>query len=200
MQAFESTTPRRLAARRIGALALFLAISASLALLAAGCGAGAKPPAVASIGRTDSTTTTAASPPSSGAGGQSYSNAMAYSECIRAHGLSDFPNPDSQGHLVVDVHPGSDLLPSSPQYQSANKACRHLLPNGGQQTQPQQEQDLAGFLKYARCMRSHGVPGFPDPTLTNGHASLIQKGSGIDQNSPQFQNAQQACQAFIPGG
>ena len=111
----------------------------------------------------------------------------------------DFPDPDSQGGLLVNIHPGSDLIPSSPQYQSANKACGHLLPGGGQEASAQQQQNLARFSKLARCMHSHGVPNFPDPTFSNGHASLTQKGGGIDQSSPQFRNAQQACQSLAPG-
>jgi hypothetical protein len=201
MQTRELTgSPRWLTARRIGALVLVLAIPACLALVAAGCGAGAKSPSVASIGTAGSTTRPVAPPPPSGSVGQSYGDASAYSQCMRGHGLPDFPDPNSQGRLLVNIHPGSDLSPSSAQYQSANKACHDLLPNGGQQTQAQEQQDLARLVKYAQCMRSYGIPSFPDPTRANGHASLIQKGSGIDQNSPQFQNAQQACRSLSPGG
>jgi hypothetical protein len=177
---------------------LFGTALAALTVLAAGCGGGAKSPSVASIGATGSTTTAAAPPPSSGASRQSYGDALAYSECMRANGLPDFPDPNGKGGLLVNVHPGSDLLPSSPQHQSANKACRHLLPDGGQETAAQEQQDFRRFLKYARCMRSHGIPNFPDPTLRNGGVSLT--GGGIDDRSPQFQKAQQACRSLAPGG
>jgi len=56
---------------------------------------------------------------------------------------------------------------------------------------PQQK----GLIAYASCMRSHGVPNFPDPS--NGTLLLPQ---GIDLSSPQFQAAQQACQTLLPGG
>jgi hypothetical protein len=119
---------------------------------------------------------------------------------MRAHGLPDFPDPNSQGRFLVNVHPGSDLSPSAPQYRSANKTCRHLLPDAGRETPSQERQELKVFLAYSRCMRSHGVSSFPDPTLVDGHAALIQKGGGGDQNSPEFQRAERACEPLSPGG
>ncbi len=56
----------------------------------------------------------------------------------------------------------------------------------------------ANALKFSACMRSHGVPGFPDP---NGQGAIaISSSMGIDPNSPQFQAAQQACAKELPGG
>jgi hypothetical protein len=51
-------------------------------------------------------------------------------------------------------------------------------------------------LAYAACMRSHGVPDFPDP---NANGS-IQLGSGIDPSSPTFASAQARCQKLLPRG
>jgi hypothetical protein len=45
-----------------------------------------------------------------------------YSQCMRAHGLPDFPDP-SAGGLSIQIHPGSDLNPRSPTFQSASKTC-----------------------------------------------------------------------------
>jgi hypothetical protein len=180
---------------------LVAAAVAGLTVLAAGCGAGTKAPSVASIGTPGSTTTAGARPPSHSAStGKSYGDEVVYSRCMRAHGLPNFPDPTGQGHLLVKAHSGGDLNPTSPQYQSANKACGDLLPNGGQGTSAQQRKDLVRFLQYAKCMRSHGIPNFPDPTLSDGGVSLILKGSGVDLNSPQFQSAQQACRSLSPGG
>lgn len=50
-------------------------------------------------------------------------------------------------------------------------------------------------LRYASCMRSHGVTNFPDPTA--GKAERIGQ-SGIDTNSPTFQAAATACQKYQP--
>ncbi len=49
---------------------------------------------------------------------------------------------------------------------------------------------------YAACMRSHGVPNFPDP---NGKGAFeYTPGSGIDPSSPKFQAASKACASLIP--
>lgn len=74
-------------------------------------------------------------------------------------------------------------------------------PGGGQPTgnnQEQQQYDQA--LAYAKCMRSHGVPNYPDPTRKNGGVEAgVGPNSGIDTNSPQFKAASQACEKLQPG-
>jgi hypothetical protein len=56
---------------------------------------------------------------------------------MRDHGITDFPDPNASGGLEIKGTPG-DLDPSSPQFQSAQKACKHLLPGRGKpQTQAQ---------------------------------------------------------------
>lgn len=54
------------------------------------------------------------------------------------------------------------------------------------------------LLKYAECMRSDGVPNFPDPSAGGGFEIPI--GSRIDRSSPVFKAAQAKCQKFLPGG
>ncbi|MFZ0042318.1 MAG: hypothetical protein WAK93_13490 [Solirubrobacteraceae bacterium] len=53
-------------------------------------------------------------------------------------------------------------------------------------------------LQYAKCMRSHGVPNFPDPGAQGG--IQLTPGSGVNPQSPAFQSAQQACAKLGPGG
>lgn len=50
-------------------------------------------------------------------------------------------------------------------------------------------------LAYAECMRSHGVPTFPDPSAGGGFVIP----AGIDSSSPAFQAAQTKCQKLMPG-
>jgi len=102
-------------------------------------------------------------------------SAVAYSACMRAHGVRNYPDPDSDGQLPKT---GPQLLGvSSSQYQAAQQACQRMLPTGGSPEQQEHQcmvnsdcppalvqQMMAGDLKLARCMRSHGVPNFPDPT------------------------------------
>ena len=121
---------------------------------------------------------------SSGAGGSASSpSAVAYSACMRSRGVPNYPDPDSSGQL-----PKGDAQQfgvSASQYQAAQPACRRLLPTGG--SLPQQEhqcmqdgdcsqalvqQMLTADRKLAECMRSHGLPNFPDPT-TDSHGPIF---------------------------
>lgn len=118
---------------------------------------------------------------------------LAYSDCMRAQGISNFPAPDSSGGIPKDrVVP----LVSSPRFQVAQSACQHLMPNGGlgpKETVQQTRMRLADALSFARCMRSHGVSRFPDPT-TNGDLSVeMVQAQGIDVHSPATLQAVWAC-------
>ena len=55
---------------------------------------------------------------------------LAFSACMRAHGVKDFPDP-SNGGLQIHVHPGSDLSPDNPTFQKAQQACQKDLPFKG---------------------------------------------------------------------
>ena len=55
---------------------------------------------------------------------------LAFSACMRAHGIKDFPDP-SNGGLRLSVHPGSDLDPNNPTFKSAQQACQKYMPFKG---------------------------------------------------------------------
>jgi hypothetical protein len=61
---------------------------------------------------------------------QALQNALKMSQCMRTHGITDFPDPQSQGggRVSISLHssPGSDLNPNDPAFQAAQKAC---MPN-----------------------------------------------------------------------
>jgi hypothetical protein len=133
----------------------------------------------------------------SSASSPSFVQELALARCMRSHGMPGFPDPSPSGGFSLT--PGT--LDSS-QLHSAYGACRHLLPGGGpslgqvqQQAQQAQQKALLVELKLARCMRSHGVPEFPDPTSSG----LNLNGSGINPQSPQFQAAMRACGHVVPG-
>ena len=185
-------------------LALLLAAAAApvaLAVLAAGCGGGSGSPGVAAIGST-TTTTTADEPAASGGPSTGTSKAgsgAAFSSCMRSHGVPNFPDPTSGGGITIDSSSGID--PDSPRFQSAQRACRHLLPGGGKPPTPAQQAKMqAQALRFSACMRAHGVPSFPDPDFSGGGVGIkIRGGSGIDPNSPVFRSAQRACAHVLPG-
>ena len=59
--------------------------------------------------------------------------ALAFSACMRAHGVKDFPDPDFTAggiHIQMKGGPGSDLNPNNPSFQRARAACQNFLPQG----------------------------------------------------------------------
>ena len=144
---------------------------AGIIVLAAACGGG--PPVGAGPGN----------------GQTPYQQALAYAHCMRAHGDPGFPDPSSQG---LFPHP------AGPQYQPASSACGHLLPSQPL-TAAQKQEHVRQALQFAACMRSHGYPNYPDPIVRNGGAAVGLGFGGIDQSSPRFHGAAQACRKFEPG-
>ena len=63
---------------------------------------------------------------------------------------------------------------------------------------------LAEAVAYAHCMRNHGVPDFPDPVTSPGGGIAFQRnggpGSDLNDHSPTFEAADQACRSLMPGG
>jgi hypothetical protein len=80
--------------------------------------------------------------------------------------------------------------------------CSHLLPNNGQPTAGQLAQMEAKALKFAQCMRSHGLADFPDPQTVNGGFGIILSRSAhsdLDPHNPRFQAAQAKCGGLMGG-
>jgi hypothetical protein len=49
------------------------------------------------------------------------------------------------------------------------------------------QQIRTDMTKFARCMRSHGVPNWPDPIVDNtGRGSFDTQTAGINTNAPQI--------------
>jgi hypothetical protein len=158
---------------------------AAVSLLAAACSGGSAP---------------ATAPPGSAGGNYVADNADAipYSQCMRAHGVPNFPDPGPNSPpgkpfgAATLAQAGVDL--NAPQVQAASTACAHLLPAP---SPAQQQQVLSLMLRFAVCMRAHGVPDFPDPSTTaNGGSSLGLTPGIVD--SPDFQPAEQACRSIAP--
>jgi hypothetical protein len=173
----------------------------AVGLLTAGvlvaCGGGSSDPGVASIG-----TSTSSSP---GPSGHGPTTPLEYARCMRAHGLPDFPDPDSDGNINLTATAGTD--PNSPQWKAATKACGQLPPPASSGNAQEQ---YALALKFAQCMRAHGQPlSDPQPpgsgpqvqSQNGGSANGAPSGQNgnLDPNSPQFKAAQEACQKVAPG-
>jgi hypothetical protein len=164
------------APRRTAAIAM-----AAVALLAVACGG---------------------SPGTSNGGGSTQahsltSQVLAFARCMRSHGVSSFPDPDSSGALPkTDV---ADLAVSNPEFPAARRACGHLLPNGGQPTRAQSQQAWNDMRDFAHCMRAHGVPSWPDPTETSpqDHRPFFNVPAGIDPDAPQITTRVNACRHVL---
>jgi hypothetical protein len=164
-----------------------------LTTLAAGCG-GQAGKGVASLGKKTSTTVaaggTATTLPPGSTVQKHFQEALKFSQCLRSHGVPNFPDPTSTGG--IDINSSSGINPNNPQFQAAQKACQRYFgprPSGAQQAQAEKQ-----ALAFAACMRDHGVPNYPDPTFgPNGAISRGDGPSGVDQNSLAFQNAVKKC-------
>ena len=79
--------------------------------------------------------------------------------CARAHGMPNLPDPqiDANGRAQF---PSNLTIPAQTR-QACQSLYDRLVPNGANQA-PTQAQ-LASLLRFARCMRSHGVADWPDP-------------------------------------
>ncbi len=155
------------------------------------------------------------SPSSTGSSGSptasSSPSAVAYSACMRSHGVPNFPDPTSNGQI-----PKADpqqLGVSSSQLQAAEQACQHLFPATGSTAEQQQEtqcamadncsqavvqQWMSGLRTLAQCLRSHGEPNWPDPVISSDgrnqglpHFDYTQ--AGIDHHSSQVLAKVQVC-------
>ena len=127
---------------------------------------------------------------------------MAFSECMRSHGVPSFPDPSGGGGINL----GSNINPASPAFQAANAICKKKLPGGGPPAHASEQQKEQLFA-MSECMRSHGVTGFPDPVTgttppSNPQDYSIVEGIGdlwllvpstINPTAPAFTHAAKAC-------
>ena len=172
---------------------------ATIGLLAAACGGGSTSLRIASA---DGTTTTivasSGSSASDSSGESSVSEQLKFAQCMRSHAVSDFPDPSANGGQLQDIA-RSGVNTRTQAYQAALQACRKYTPQG-YMTPAQSAADNAKGLLLSQCMRSHGVPNFPDPISGPAGGQAINLGpEHIDPNSPIVQAANEACQKAIPG-
>ncbi len=123
--------------------------------------------------------------------------AVAFAHCMRSSGVPNWPDPGSSGAFDKSKLTSQELGASSARVQSAQHACQHLLPNGGHGPNAAQLQHVKEQgLQFARCVRAHGVPSFPDPA---SDGRIPDPGRvGINQGSPKFEAANQACGRYRP--
>jgi hypothetical protein len=140
------------------------------------------------------------------------------SECMRTHGVPQFPDIGGNGSVGIQASAngngatisvdGHTLDVSGPAFNKAMSECSKYGPKGPAISGSQLAKIKQGALKMASCMRSHGVPNFPDPVVTagpGGHGVGVRIGgpsSGggrLDPTSPAFEKAQKICGGLLGG-
>jgi hypothetical protein len=119
-------------------------------------------------------------------------------QCMRAHGVSNFPDPSSTGGLIIP----NDINTNAPGFKSAQGACAKLAQSPGGQGASSENRKVQ-LLAFAKCMRSHGVPSFADPTnsppppssgnAVGGDGWYLALGTGQERQAPRYQRAVAAC-------
>jgi hypothetical protein len=175
------------------------AVSTTVVALALGA-------AVAACGSSSASSSTAgATSGSTGStSGAQFQARLNLAKCFRAHGIN-VPDPSAGGGTAGGGGGGGVFraLRTYPQaqVQSATQACRQYFAQAfprlnlspAQRAQVQQQ-----LVKFAQCMRSHGV-NVPDPTFNaNGGFGFRQAFGSVDRNSPAFQSASTACRSLRP--
>jgi hypothetical protein len=150
---------------------LSIALAAGCALAVVACGSSSKP--------RDTTG-------SSGSG-----HAPAYADCMRSHGVQNFPDASSGGGLEIP----STINTQSPTYLSAHRACANLQPGPIVPRTPSERQE-GQLVASARCMRKHGV-SVADPTFRGPYITLDVPDNTTMQ-SPAFRRAEKACGYPVP--
>jgi hypothetical protein len=176
-------------------------MAACLALAAAACSGS---PSSAGAGRSSH---------AAGSAGSATTNAekaIAFSRCVRARGVPNYPDPSSSA--VIPKEPAAQLGVSDSQLQAAMNACQHLLPDTGNidDNPAALNQWWSQMLHFARCMHARGVPNWPDPSpyppdpvrpTFNLHGAGIAFRQGIQPgnivNSPQIQAKVQQCESVV---
>ncbi len=160
--------------RRRSLASLPIAVAAAASLLAAGCGASSSKSATTGLNKL-----------------------LVYSDCMRSHGVQNFPDPTiSQGI------PKDPSWIDNPKTLTASKACQHLMPASGlgpAQSTPQTATRLAAALSFARCVRARGFPNFPDPSVQGQLTPEMVSSAGIDLHQPALLHAGLACAPVTHG-
>ncbi|HEY7201993.1 MAG TPA: hypothetical protein VIC57_17355 [Candidatus Dormibacteraeota bacterium] len=133
---------------------------------------------------------------------------LKWAQCMRQHG-QDVPDPAPDGTATrvqtTSGEGGSGKVvngpdPDSPGFQAAVDACKQYAPQGAQGPGKIDQQTLDRLTKFAQCMRDHGIP-MSDPQVDGGGVRISASaapGTGVAPDSDQFQQAQKACQQYMP--
>ena len=169
-----------------------IVLVATFSLLVTGCGGGSSA-GVASVASSTTAATTGATTTTQNG---TLASAFAFARCMRSHGVTGWPDPNSQGFF--DKSKLRSLALSVSRARALEEGpCNIPLPSHpGYTITPA---DRADYLRGAACMRSHGFGDFPDPTFPSDNVRFDIP-SSIDQDAPRFRSAARICTRLIPAG
>jgi hypothetical protein len=116
---------------------------------------------------------------------------LKYAQCMREHGI-DVADPEPGKPVRIT---GNGDKANYDKLQAAQKACRPILEQGGVAPEANDPERQDANLKYAQCMREHGV-NVPDPKP--GEGLKIQAPEEGDKAKTKA--AQKECRHLLPGG
>ncbi|MEO3808238.1 hypothetical protein ABGB17_04480 [Sphaerisporangium sp. B11E5] len=165
---------------KVRRLVLAAGVLPVLALTA--CGGGANTPSVASAGTPSAAPSGSPSPSGS-------SDPLKFAQCMREHGI-DMKDPEpGGGPVAIRRRAGDDA-----KWKKAEKECGKYMVLGGPGKGPDDPAVRDAMLKFARCMREHGV-NVPDPKPGGG--IMIKKDENVDRDA--MERARKACEKLLPG-
>ncbi len=163
-----------------------LAAAIAAAALLAGCGGGSRTPRSSRAG--DHLTYA-----------QAQQAAVNFASCMRSHGVTNFPDPTSPREFKLSMSSGSAVT-RSPAFQSSATACQHLLGgNPPSQSAAHSRAQTTALLAFARCLRRHGFPSFPDPTSSGQLTHGMLATAGINLHQPAVLQAADTCVSVTHG-
>jgi hypothetical protein len=157
----------------------------ALAAMLSGCGGSNSPGALTSSSSGDH-------PPSA----QFQQAVLNFTTCVRSHGVPNIPDPGTPGWKNA-------LGRQAPAVLAAERICGRLVPGVMPSSQGQSEAhspaQTAAMLAFARCMRSHGFPNFPDPTSSGDMTHQMLATAGINLHQPAVVPAADTCVGVTHG-
>jgi hypothetical protein len=116
---------------------------------------------------------------------------LKFAECMREQGI-DMPDPGDGPGVRIRVGEGTDPK----KVDAAMEACKKYAPNGGEPPKLNAEQ-LEQARKFAKCMRSNGVPDFPDPGA-DGRITMQRRAGDGGPSEETVEAAMEKCRQFQP--
>ena len=132
---------------------------------------------------------------------QEEQDAVRFADCMRSSGVSNFPDPESSPRefkfALALTPPTPRPRHSSVRTRPAITCCR--APADRARARHRAGAQIAADLAFARCLRSHGFPSFPDPSSTGQLTHEMVASAGINLHQPAAVRAADTCVSVTHG-